>query len=63
MNNLDTFLEQFKYVNRVVRSCQTVDQLENAMRWAEDWCKRMERIHPNIVKSYSELYGQVMEIN
>ena len=63
MNNLDTLLEQFKYVNRVVRSCRTQDQLSNAMRWAEDWCKRMQRNYPEIVKSYASLYEQVMEVN
>jgi len=63
MNSLNTLLEQFKYVNQVVRSCKTPDQLSNAMRWAEDWSKRMQRNHPEIVKSSADLYQQVMEVN
>lgn len=62
MNNLDTFIDQFKYVNRVVSSCKTVDQLNNAKRWAEDWSKRMKRNFPDIVKSDVDLYEHVIRI-
>lgn len=62
MNNLDIFIDQFKYVNQVVRSCKTVDQLNNAKKWAEDWSKRMKFNFPDIVKSDVDLYEHVIRI-
>ena len=41
--------EQFNYVNKVVKNCQTQKQKNNAHRWAYDWAKRMK-------SNYTQLY-------
>jgi hypothetical protein len=57
----DRFLDEYKYVKKVVKSCVTKDQRKNALRWAEDWAKRMQAIYPNSVNSWRDLYLSVIE--
>lgn len=52
--------EQFSYVNKVVKNCQTQQQKNNAHRWAYDWAKRMKGNYPNEVYSYIDLYLDVI---
>tara|TARA_Y100000589_G_C27199053_1_gene648540 strand:+ start:516 stop:695 length:180 start_codon:yes stop_codon:yes gene_type:complete len=52
--------EQFNYVNKVVKNCQTQKQKNNAHRWAYDWAKRMKSNYPNEVYSYIDLYLDVI---
>jgi hypothetical protein len=54
------FLDQFSYVNRVVNSCQTEGQRQNALKWAEDWAKRMKAAYPKSVHSHVDLYLSVI---
>ena len=58
----DRLLDEYKYVQKVVRSCVTEAQLENAKKWAEDWAWRMKAIYPNKVLSASDLYLSVVSI-
>jgi len=58
----DEFLDQYSYVNRVVKSCRTEEQLQNAKRWAEDWAWRMKRNVPSLeIQSATDLYLSVIE--
>ncbi len=56
MNN---FLDQLMYVRKVVTSCITEDQLENAKHWAFEWAGRMRKQYPSCVPSETELYEAV----
>ena len=58
----DKLLDEYKYVKKVVRSCVTRQQMENAKRWAEDWAKRMKEIYPEDVKSWTDLYLSVVSV-
>ena len=58
----DEFLDQYSYVNRVVKSCRTEEQLQNAKRWAEDWAWVMKRNVPSLeIQSATDLYLSVIE--
>lgn len=57
----DEFLSQYRYVHKVVSSCTNGAQLQNAMSWAEEWCYRMKRLAPSMVKDVSLLYQSVLE--
>lgn len=57
----DEFLSQYRFVHKVVMSCETNRQLINAMKWAEDWCFRMKRVAPSMVKDAGVLYKSVLE--
>lgn len=59
---MNEFLDQYEYVKKVVKSCKTKEQLNNALSWAEDWAKRMKTHFPEYVKSYTDLYLSVTEI-
>ena len=56
------FLTQYDYVKKVIKSCKTEEQLENAKQWAEGWSKRMKIIVPWFVTSWTDLYLAVTEI-
>lgn len=58
----DRLLDEYKYVQKVVRSCVTEAQLVNAKKWAEDWSWRMKAIYPNEVLSATDLYLSVTTI-
>lgn len=58
----DEFLDQYSYVSRVVKSCKTEEQLQNAKRWAEDWAWRMKNNIPSLeIQSATDLYLSVIE--
>tara|TARA_Y100000385_G_scaffold27196_1_gene25766 strand:+ start:106 stop:282 length:177 start_codon:yes stop_codon:yes gene_type:complete len=54
--------EQFKYVNKVVKSCVTTRQKINAYRWAESWSERMKSQYPDLVESHWALYRDVISL-
>jgi len=54
--------DQYEYVNRVVRSCETNQQREAALQWAEDWAKQMKRLFPDEVTSWNDLYLSVISV-
>lgn len=58
---MDRTLDEFKYVNRVVTSCKTEEQLKHAKKWAENWARRQQRLWPDDVLSWTDLYLQVIE--
>jgi len=58
---MNEFLDQYEYVKKVVKSCKTKEQLNNAKSWAEDWTKRMKIQFPDYVKSCTDLYLSVTE--
>jgi len=57
----DEFIDQFLFVKKVVLSCKTSVQLENAKKWADGWSKRMKVNAPNFVDSQVDLYLSVIE--
>jgi hypothetical protein len=58
----DEFLDQYSYVNKVVKSCKTEQQLQHAKRWAEDWAWRMKTNVPSLeIQSATDLYLSVIE--
>jgi hypothetical protein len=52
--------EQFNYVKRVVSSCTTEEQTNNAHEWAYDWSKRMKCNYPDKVHSHTDLFLDVI---
>jgi hypothetical protein len=58
----DKLLDEYLYVKKVVKSCVTRQQLENAKTWAEDWAKRMKDLFPSEVRSWTDLYLSVTEV-
>ena len=56
------FIEQYDYVKKVVKSCKTEAQINNAKRWAEDWSKRMNNLAPWVIDGWFNLYIEVTEI-
>lgn len=56
-----TFLEEFLYVNKVVKSCITTKQKEVSHDWAIEWSKRMKKKYPNIVISELNLFLDVIK--
>jgi hypothetical protein len=56
---MNKFLDQYKYVSKVIDSCVTPEQLDNAKAWARDWSARMYRLYPKLVPSQEELYDAV----
>ena len=58
----DRLLDEYKYVQKVVRSCVTEAQLENAKKWAEDWAWRMKANYPKEVHSATDLYLSVVAV-
>lgn len=57
MNTL--ILEQYEYVRKVIVSCETEQQRESALQWAEDWAKQMNRLFPKEIASWPDLYLSV----
>jgi hypothetical protein len=57
----DKLLDEYLFVKKVVKSCETKKQLENAKIWAENWAKRMKSIYPSEVLSWTDLYLSVTE--
>jgi hypothetical protein len=51
---------QFKYVNTVILSCETIDQKSNAHKWAWEWSKRAKSNFPNIIHSHIDLFLDVI---
>ena len=56
------FLNQLQYVRKVVQSCTTLKQLENAKIWANNWVLRVADMNPALVQSKSDLYLLVTDI-
>ena len=52
-------LTQYRKVVYVIKSCQTPEQKENALRWAEGWAKRMHSKYPKTITSWIDLFDSV----
>lgn len=52
--------DQFKYVNKIVITCENDLQKSNAHKWAWEWSKRAKVKHPNIIHSHTDLFIDVV---
>jgi len=52
--------DQFNYVNKVVLTCKTKEQLSNAHKWAWEWSKKAKSNYPNIIHSHTDLFLDVI---
>lgn len=57
---MEDFLYEFARVRKVIKSCTTNKQMENATIWAKDWSKRMASLYPDMIPSWEDLYQQVI---
>jgi hypothetical protein len=57
---MEDFLYEFAHVRRIVHSCKTQDQYNNAHEWAKRWSKRMIKIYPNVAENWETLFDQVI---
>ena len=54
------FIYEFNHIKKVVESCETQEQLDNATRWAKSWCLRMRIAYPNVILNCEELFEEVI---
>ncbi len=52
--------DQFKYVNKIVITCKTKQQKDNAYKWAWEWSKRAKFNYPDIIHSHTDLFLDVI---
>jgi hypothetical protein len=57
---MEDFLYEFAKVRKVINSCRTEEQYQNAYRWARDWSKRMSHQYSDIVPDWESLLDQVI---
>ena len=58
---INRLLEEYTFVKKVVHSCSSEEQLNNAYSWAQDWAMRMKRNYPQDVPSWEDLYQSVIK--
>ena len=54
------FINEFNRIKKVVESCETQEQYDNATRWAKNWCMRMCVAYPNVIKDCNKLYEEIV---
>lgn len=54
------FINEFNHIKKVVESCETQEQYDNATRWAKNWCMRMCVAYPNIIDDCDKLYEDIL---
>ena len=55
-------IDQFKYVNKIVTTCKSKEQKDNAYKWAWEWSKRAKSNYPKIIHSHTDLFLDVIRI-
>lgn len=55
--------EQITYVKKIVGSCKTEEQKTVATNWAEKWAKRTQKIFPNVIDNWVDLFIEVMQVD
>jgi hypothetical protein len=50
------YAHEFNRIKKVIESCETQDQYDNAIKWARKWCMRRCLSHPNIIEDCNKLY-------
>ena len=54
------FIREFNHVKRVVESCKTPEQYENATKWAKNWSIASRVKYPNFIEDCNKLYEEVV---
>lgn len=55
--------EQITYVKEIVNSCKTEEQKTVATNWARKWAERTQKIYPEIIHDWVDLFIEVMQFN
>lgn len=55
--------EQITYVKKIVASCKTEEQKTVATNWAEKWAQRTQKIFPNVIDNWVDLFIEVMQVD
>ena len=54
---MEKLLTELFYIRRVIASCKTESQLNNAKKWAYEWANRAQAKNSNLVPYVTELYS------
>lgn len=53
------FQQELAFVKKVLQSCETNEQKENAKRWAQEWARRQKYLFKRNSQQWKDLYISV----
>jgi len=59
---MEDILFEYNRIKSVIKSCETEDQYNNAIKWANNWCSRTCKCYPKYIKNCNTFLEEILEL-